>query len=213
MKVFSLVLMFAMLMLSSTASAQKAEVYGDYTYMQYSPTITGLQSRALNGAGGGIQWNLNNYFGIKGDFQGYMSTQWTVNVTSPIGTSNGIIPVGTYKSNATMFTYLFGPVIRVPAKRVTVFGEVLFGGSNTNLYAQLSNAIIAGGGTINNSGTQHPFTMALGGGLDWNVNKNIAVRLGEMDYVLTRYTNPLTDTNNQNNFRYLGGLVFRWGGQ
>ena len=74
-----------------SAFAQRAEVYGDYTYMQYNPTITGLQSRALNG-GCGVQFNLGPVFGIKGDFQGYMSTRWTVNVTSPIGTSAGIIP-------------------------------------------------------------------------------------------------------------------------
>jgi hypothetical protein len=195
------------------AFAQKGEVYGDYTYMQYNPTVTGLQSRALNGAGGGVQWNLSKYLGVKGDFQGYMSTQWTLNVTSPITTpSGGTIPVGSYSSNSTMFTYLFGPVIRVPAKRIVPFGEVLFGGSNTNLYGRLSSSLIAGGASVEQAGTQHPFTMALGGGVDIVVNKNVAFRLGEFDYLLTRYTNPLTDTNNQNNFRYLGGMVFRWGG-
>jgi hypothetical protein len=34
-----------------------------------------------------------------------------------------------------------------------------------------------------------------------------------MDWVLTRYTNPITNTNNQNSFRYLGGIVFMLGGQ
>jgi hypothetical protein len=206
-----LVLVSAAMMFTSALFAQKAEVFGDYTYMQYNPTITGLQSRALNGGGGGFQLNLGRYLGVKGDFQGYMSTEWTVNVASPISTNAGVIPAGTYKSNSTMFTYLFGPVIRVPAKRVTVFGELLFGGSNTNLYGQLSDAAINNGATINNSGTQHPFTMAFGGGLDVNVNKNFALRLGEMDYLLTRYTNPWTNTNNQNSFRYLGGVVFRFG--
>jgi hypothetical protein len=214
MKYPGLSLVIALVLVASTAFAQKAEVYGDYTYMQYNPTVTGLQSRALNGAGGGVQYNIGKYFGVKGDFQGYMSTQWTLNVTSPLTTPSGaIIPVGTYKSNATMFTYLFGPVIRVPAKRVTMFGEVLFGGSNTNLYGRLYNQAIVGGASNEVSGTQHPFTMAFGGGLDLNVNKHVAFRLGEVDYVLTRYTNPFTDTNNQNNFRYLGGMVFRWGGE
>jgi hypothetical protein len=203
----------AVLVLAPAAFAQRFEVYGDYTYMQYNPTVTGLQSRALNGGGGGAEVNFGKYFGIKGDFQGYMSTQWTQNVTSPITTSDGTIPAGTYNSNATMFTYLFGPVVHVPVKKLNVFTEVLFGGSNTNLYGQLSNAIIAGGGTINASGTQHPFTMALGGGLDWMVNKRFGFRLGEVDYLMTRYTNPLTNTNNQNNFRYLGGIVIKFGGE
>jgi len=34
--------------------------------------------------------------------------------------------------------------------------------------------------------------------------------VAEVDYFLTRYTNPITSTNNQNNFRYLGGVVFRF---
>ena len=75
------------------------------------------------------------------------------------------------------------------------------------------DAIIAGGGTIKAAGTQHPFTMAFGGGVDFNVSRNVAFRLGEFDWILTRYTNPITDTNNQNNFRYLGGIVFKFGGQ
>ena len=37
---------------------------------------------------------------------------------------------------------------------------------------------------------QHPFTMAVGGGIDLNAGKHFAFRLGEIDYVLTRYTNP-----------------------
>ncbi len=192
----------------------RAEIYGDYTYMQYNPTITGLQSRALNGAGGGFQINMGKYFGLKGDLQGYQSTQWTLNVTSPITTPNGtIIPVGTYKTNANMFTYLFGPVIQVPAKRVKPFAEVLFGGSNTNLYGRLYNQTITGGQSSEASGTQHPFTMAMGGGLDVSVNKHVAFRLAELDYVMTRYTNPFTNTNNQNSFRYLGGIVFKFGGE
>jgi hypothetical protein len=142
-----------------------------------------------------------------------MSTQVTVNVTSPIGTPIGIVPVGTYKSNATMFTYLFGPVVRVHLKHVRPFGELLFGGTNTNLYAQLNSAVIANGGKVSNASTQHPFAMAFGGGVDVAVNKSVAIRLGEFDWMITRFTNVFTNTNNQNNFRYLAGVVFTFGGK
>ena len=112
-----------------------------------------------------------------------------------------------------MFTYLFGPVIQLPGKRVRPFGEVLFGGMQTELYSQLNSAVIANGGKIDASKTQHPFTMAVGGGLDVNINKHVALRLAEMDWVLTRYTNPWTSTNNQNSFRYLAGVVVKFGGE
>jgi hypothetical protein len=199
------------MMIAATAFGQKMEVFGTYSYMQFNPTVTGLQSRAFNGGGGGIQFNLGPVFAIKGEFEGYGSTQWTLDVKSPIGTPNGVIPVGTYKSNANMFTYLFGPVVNFRAKRATVFAEILFGGSNTNGYVDLYNQTIVGG-KASGSGTQHPFTLAGGGGLDVNLNKHVALRLAQMDYVLTRYTNPLTSTNNQNSFRYLGGIVFKFGG-
>ncbi len=194
------------------ADVPRFEVTGNYSYLQYNPTVTGFQSRAFNGGGGQVQANFG-HFGIKGDFQGYASTQWTVNVTAPIGTSAGIIPVGTYKSNANMFTYMFGPTYGVHTSHFNVFGEALFGGSNTNGYASLYNQVIANGGKTNGDGTQHPFTMAVGGGIDLNAGKHLAFRLGEMDWVLTRYTNLFTSTNNQNNFRYLGGIVFKFGGE
>jgi len=211
MRIISLTAL-VVLLFASAAFAQRAELYGDYSYMQFNPTISGLQSRAYNGGGGGFQFNIGQYFGIKGDFQGYGSTDWTVNVTSPISTPNGIIPVGTYTTKANMFTYLFGPVVRVHAKKLNAFGEVLFGGSNTSAYANLYNQTIIGGNASYNP-NQHPYTMAVGGGVDLNLSPHVALRLGEMDWILTRYTNPFTDTNNQNSFRYLGGIVFKLGAQ
>jgi hypothetical protein len=192
---------------------ERFNVYGNYSYIQFNPSVTGFQSRAYNGGGGGAQLNFGKFFGIKGDFQGYGSTQWTVVYPTAVTTPAGTIPAGTYKSNANMFTYLFGPVVRVPVGRVVPYGEVLFGGSNTNGYASLSDSVAAAGGTVHGSGTQHPFTMAIGGGLDVSVNKHIALRLAELDYLLTRYTNPFTNTNNQNSFRYQAGVVFKFGGE
>ena len=71
-------------------------------------------------------------------------------------------------------------------------------------------SINAGGGTISATGTQHPFTMALGGGLDISLSHRIAIRPIEIDYMLSRYSNPLTSTGNQNNFRYNAGIVFKF---
>ena len=209
-------LIFTTMMFAATAFAQDAakfEVYGDYSYLQFNPTLSGLQSRAFNGGGGGVQYNFGRFFAVKGDFQGYGSTQWTLTTSAPTVTPHGTVPAGTFKSNGNMFTYLFGPVVGFHAGRFHFYGEYLLGGSASNLYGELARSINAGGGTVNGTGSQHPFTMAFGGGLDLTLNKHVALRLGEMDWVLTRYTNPLTDTNNQNSFRYLGGIVFKFGGQ
>jgi len=217
MRIKNVVLVSTAMMFTATAFAQggpKWELYGDYSYLQFNPTISGLNSRALNGGGGGIQVNFGKYFGLKGDFQGYGSTQVTLTRTTPTVNPlvvGGTIPSGTFKSNFNMFTYLFGPVVGAHSMNIYVYGEFLMGGSNTNGYGNLAQAIDAGGGTINVTATQHPFTWALGGGLDWRMNKSVALRLGEMDWLATRYTNPLTSTNNQHSFRYLGGIVFTFG--
>jgi hypothetical protein len=55
--------------------------------------------------------------------------------------------------------------------------------------------------------------MAVGGGLDIKVSRVIALRPVEVDYLLTRFGNPITQNNaNQNSFRYSGGIVFQFGG-
>jgi len=218
MRMKSLVLIPTTLICSALAFAQdsppRVELYGDYSYIQFNPSVTGLPSRALNGGGAGVQVNFAKYFGIKGDFQGYGSTKFTETLTGPTVTPhNGTIPAGTYSSTGDMFTYLFGPTLGTHVKRVNVYGEILFGGSYTNAYASLIKTIDAGGGTIKAAADQHPFTMAFGGGVDLKINKNVSLRLADLDYLITRYTNPLTSTNNQNNFRYLGGVVFTFGAQ
>jgi outer membrane protein OmpA-like peptidoglycan-associated protein len=188
------------------------EISVDYSYFRFNPSLTQLRNRSYNGGGGSFNFNLTEHFGIKAEFMGYGSTSWTTTFANPIVTPSGTIPAGTFQTQGNMFTYLFGPTYTVRTSRVNYFGEILFGGSNTNGYANLIKSIDAGGGTISASGAQHPFTMAIGGGVDIRITKSIAFRPVEIDYVLTRYSNPLTSVNNQNHFRYLAGLVFRFGG-
>jgi hypothetical protein len=205
-------ILFATISLAGVSAfgQDRADVYLVYSYLHFSPTIAGLGSRSFNGGGGGADLYFLKILGIKADFMGYGSTTFTRTVPTPIVIpGKGIIPAGTYSAQGNMFTYLFGPVLRIPLPVVKPFGEVLFGGSNTNGYVNLTQQINAAGGTISTP-TQHPFTMAAGGGVDVSVSHRLAIRLGEFDYVLTRYTNPLTSTNNQNNFRYCGGVIFKF---
>jgi hypothetical protein len=72
---------------------------------------------------------------------GYGSTTFTRTLTTPVVIpGNGTIPAGTYTSLGDMFTYLFGPELRIPTPLIKPFGEVLFGGSNTNAYVNLSRS-------------------------------------------------------------------------
>ena len=209
-----------LLLFGSAAYAQdnqKIEVFGEYSYLRFNPTLTYLKNRSFNGGGGGVQYNFTKYLGIKGEFMGYGSTNFTI----PAGTynipklsPNPIVLGAPITTQGNMFTYQFGPVVRVPISKVTPFGELLFGGSNSNAYGNQIKAICNNFTCttvgINATGTQHPFTMAFGGGLDIKVSNNFSIRPIEIDWVVTRYTNPLTSTNNQNSFRYSAGAVFHF---
>ena len=52
----------------------KIDLFGEYSYLRFNPTLTGLQSRSFNGGGGGVTFFFNDHFGVKGEFMGYGST-------------------------------------------------------------------------------------------------------------------------------------------
>src|SRR3974390_2674219 len=67
-------IVFAISLLTSiTAWAQefpKAELGFDYSYARFAPNAAGTKGHSLNGGGGSIVFNVNQYFGIKADLQG-----------------------------------------------------------------------------------------------------------------------------------------------
>ncbi len=96
----------------------KAEVFGGYQYIRLNPGGANCQ-----GIGGSAAGNLNNWFGVVGDF-GYCR------VTG--------LPSGT---SAHAVNYLFGPRVTYRSYgKLTPFGHVLFGGQHFG---------VTGGGTAN----------------------------------------------------------------
>jgi hypothetical protein len=187
----------------------KVDLSLDYSYFRFNPAFSQPHSRSLNGGGASLTYNINDMFGIKAEFMGYSATsfKYVFPIDTPIVSPRSttiIIPRGSYSSTGDMFTYMFGPVVTFSHSKVRPFGEILFGGSNTNVYANLNTSI----GSIAALPTQHPYTMAVGGGLTFRLSHHLSIKPVEVDYVLTRYSNPLTNVNNQNNFRYLGGITY-----
>ncbi len=100
-------------------------------------------------------------------------------------------PLGT---SFNLHNFLFGPTISHRRENWSVFAHALFGVSRA-------------GGDIT---PVTSFGMALGGGVDVKVHKNIALRLVQADYLMTRFDPGITSLNNpQNNFRLSTGVVFR----
>jgi len=211
MKFTKTILFAAIVLVSVSASAEdRFELFGGYSYLQFSPTIGGVPARGFNGGGVGATLYFLKILGIKADFMGYANKTFSATYSGPVVTPlSGTIPAGTYTAQGDMFTYLFGPEIRIPIPKVRPFGELLVGGSSTNAYVNFSNAIDHAGGSVSVA-TEHPFTLAAGGGLDVDVTKRLAIRLAEFDYILTKYHNPLTNNSSQNNFRYCGGVILKF---
>ena len=151
----------AILLMSVTAAAQeehaatpKVEVFGGYSYLR-------LYGEDNNGGEVAVTANVNEWFGVTGDFSGYHAQD--------NGDDSGFVLGG------PKFTYRRGAL--------TPFAHFLFGGS-------------FGGG--NSEGA-----MALGGGVDAKINKHVAIRIFQADYIATTFRS--------NNGRFSAGIVFRFG--
>lgn len=97
---------------------------------------------------------------------------------------------GAYDSGANFHTYAGGPVVVMRRKPITPFAHALFGGAH------------ASASGIGDSG----MVMMFGGGADWETGQRLAFRLGQVDWMVTRF-NGFTDKNNA---RISTGVLFRF---
>ena len=206
---FRKALLGLIILLGVAAVAQefpRAEVAGMYSYVRFAPAAKYTNGLNMNGGGGSLTINFIDALGIKAELDGFAQSKTTF--TIPAGAA--IAPVGgTVTANGNLFTYLFGPQVKFRAEKLHPYVHALFGGAHSSLWGNFTKAC-----TICTTTTGAPsgnaFAMALGGGLDIPVSELISIRVGQLDYLLTRFSNRLA-TNNQNNFRYSAGVVFSFG--
>ncbi|HEX8924394.1 MAG TPA: outer membrane beta-barrel protein [Terriglobales bacterium] len=174
----SLVLLFiaASCFVVFAQSAPKNEVFGGYSLFNAD---TGSSHVGLNGWNASATHFVTRNLGITADFSGAYG--------SPA-------EFGSVSSN--VHNFMFGPTVAVARnKKVTPFAHALFGVSHIHQAASTEF------GEYND----HAFALALGGGVDANVNKHFGVRVAQLDYVYSNFA----DTT-QNNWRYSGGVVFHF---
>jgi len=149
---------------------------------------------------GGYSYFHSSFAGTGLNFNGG-SGSITGNVTPNFGITADF---GGYHNNTSgvstnNFTYLFGPQFAYRGnERVTPYFHVLLGGVHA------SSSL----GTVSES--SNAFALAIGGGLDAKVAPHIAIRVAQVDYLLTKLPDDKDDR--QNNVRVSAGIVFRWGG-
>jgi hypothetical protein len=181
----------------------------DYSFARFSPNAAYSQGHSLNGGGGSFMVNINEYLGIKADLQGYQSTTNTFTIPQNVQFPGG----ATGKASGDLFTYLFGPEIKVRAHMLHPFAHILLGAAHTNVYSNAFKQICqhsAGNCSFNSTPADDAFAMTVGGGVDIPLGKTISFRPAEIDYLLTHFTNQFANSN-QNNFRYAAGLVISFG--
>jgi len=200
------------MLFGSAAFAQdypRVEVPVGYSFMRFNPENSDIVSGfSLNGGGGGVTVYVNHFLGIAAEFNGYGSLSKTFVFPA---TANSPCPTGcNVQADGNLFTYNVGPVFKYRAEHFEPFVETLFGGAHSNTYQNLQKAC-AGTCITTNNPSNNAFDFVMGGGIDIPVTKNFAIRPAQFDFVLTRFGNSFTKGNqNQSNFRYTGGIVFRF---
>ena len=206
------VVMGSVLLCATAALAQdypKVEVPLNYSYIRFNPEDSHIVSSfSLNGGGGGVVVYLSHAIGIQAEFQGYGSLTKTFVFPA---TANSPCPLGcSVTADGNLFTYNVGPVFKYRSEHFEPFVETLFGGAHSNTYQNLLKACQASCTTTNNP-SNNAWAFVLGGGFDIPVSRSIAIRPAQVDFVLTRFGNSFTKGNqNQSNFRYQAGIVFRF---
>lgn len=188
----------------------RAEVAADYSYARFNPTHNGLNGHSLNGGGGGLDVNLNEYLGIKMDLQGYGS-----NTTHLVLGPSATFPGGVQASfQGNLFTYLFGPQIKLRMHGFQPYGQYLLGGAHSNVYGNAFHTIcqpVVGACAFSAAPSGNAFAMSAGFGLDIPINKTFSIRPAEVSWLYTKFTNQFSN-GSQNSFRYSAGAVFNFGG-
>src|SRR5579862_2204148 len=166
---------------SLAQSVDRVEVFGGYSYI--NPDFTKSVSGGVSGWNFSASVRIFRYVGAVADFSGF----------SPSG-SNPCSVVCASGAYASYRTYMGGPQVSARIGRIQPFAHALFGATR----GTLTHVDQQSGGDFS------PFTFAFGGGVDFGLNRWIAVR-GQLDLVHVSSQLPGTEAA-----RISTGLVARF---
>src|SRR5664279_3501205 len=202
---FALVVTLLFTMAAVAQDVPKFEVPLGFSFVNVHPGLNPITSFNIFGGGGGFVYNVTPWIGIKADFQGY--TQGSGLKQALI--NNGFPVTGNVQGN--VFTYMFGPQIKKHSGKWQPFGQALFGAAHSNVYANVYDTI---NGVTSSNNNNNAFAMEFGGGVDYALTPHFQIRPVEVDYLYTRLgINGTSYIGNQNNFKYMGGVNFTFGGK
>jgi hypothetical protein len=183
----------------------RVELFFGYSYLRAVPTLSsGNRLVYLNGGSASVAFNLNHFFGLVADVGGFDNSE--LRLSGP-----GANPPFVVGSEGKVYTYLFGPRFSYRhSERFTPFAQVLAGGIHA------SPVQISFGCTVPSCTpllAQNAFALTAGGGLDITLQRHLALRLVQAEYLMTRFADTTTGNKTmQNDIRLSTGLVLRFGG-
>ena len=201
----------------SNQAATRGNIYAGYSLLHANNDLGGgigsnigggafnLGGNNLNGWEGQGTFNFTPHFGVTADFSG--NSQQLAGV-SFLGFSAG--------TRQHMYNMLFGPTVTGYFGKSSVFGHALFGVAHSSLNAGVGVPIV--GGISAPLDSANAFAMAFGGGIDIGLTRHFAIRAAQVDFIRTNF-NSLdalgsgfagSTSNNQNSFRYSGGIIWRF---
>jgi hypothetical protein len=176
---------------SKAKDKTRYEIAGMYDYLNTRPGDPFSQFSGQGGSGS-FTYNATKLLGLTAELGGIHFERNLNDGTTP--------PAPSDKVQGGITTFLFGPRLNLRRFDYFVpFAEFLFGGAHA-------------GSQMTGDRSQSAFAMAVGGGVDVVLHKNVAWRFIEMDYLMTNFSgSALGQTSRQNNFRIGTGLVLRFG--
>jgi outer membrane protein OmpA-like peptidoglycan-associated protein/opacity protein-like surface antigen len=186
----------------------KVELFMGYSYWRAVPYSLSNRIESMNGGSTSLAYNFNSHWGLVADFAGFKVDSLKFSA-GPGTTPSRLVDV-----QGNVFSVLFGPRLSFRNHgRFTPFLQVLGGAAHAD------EVTLVGCTAPIYACTPLPretvFALTAGGGLDYRVNHRVALRLFQVEYLMTRFANPNSPTYDkvfQNNVRLSAGIVFRFGG-
>ncbi len=166
---------------SAMAQDSRVDVGGGYTYRSWGFPLARTN---MNGWNATVSFNVNNWLTAAADFDGTYANA-----------DNG--PLG---ADGWVETFMAGPrIYPIGHHKISPFVHALIGGDHASIN------IAGGGGSLSDT----TLAFEAGGGVDVDVTKHFAVRIGEFDYEHTSLFGSLGIAV-QNNFKYKAAILFHF---
>ena len=174
--------LFLLLAQPSRCQQSQFDLAANYSFLRADPAGGG-ESFNSSGSSVSFAWRAKPWLGVAADFGGYHFGG------QPPGVSGRLL------------TYTAGPRVCSPHewRRWAPFGQLLAGG------ARVSGTLSA------QSAGENGFALQLGGGADFRVNARLAVRVLDVEYLMTRFDRVTNTPGVQNDLRISAGVVLRFG--